>query len=372
MKDYINFDKSKDFKFIKSLGSGGTGQTLLLLDETTNLEFAFKKFRTNDKESEDELYRRFVDEIKILLKIYHPNIVRIFDYYLYPEQKTGYIQMEYINGAEIDDYRTVNDSEIWNSIFVDLISAFSYLESSKILHRDIRPANILITSEGCPKIIDFGFGLAIPQDRSDGTSILLNWPVSQWPEELEVANPKYTSQTEIYFLGKLLKKLELNKCNKFRYSNIINKMSKTDPSERFATFKEINQTISRRDFQLIEFTPSEKEIYKKFADGLLNILANHIENFTPVKDPEIVIDRLASIVTISGLEDYAQDYRAILKCFVDNEVSWYTRREFENKRIMDFYEMISRMDLAKQQTVVENIIARLRKVSIEREDEIPF
>lgn len=91
MKEYINFDKSKDFKFIKTLGSGGTGQTILLLDETTDLEFAFKKFKVSNIESQDDLYRRFVDEIKILIKIYHPNVVRIFDYYLYPEDKVHII-----------------------------------------------------------------------------------------------------------------------------------------------------------------------------------------------------------------------------------------------------------------------------------------
>lgn len=372
MKDYINFDKSKDFKFIKKLGSGGTGQTILLLDETTNLEFAFKKFITEDIENEDDLYRRFVDEIKILFSIYHPNIVRIFNYYLYPDRKTGYIQMEYINGSTIEEYRKVDDSEIWNQIFIDLISAFTYLENNKILHRDIRPANILITSEGKPKIIDFGFGLAISPDKNSGTSILLNWPVTQWPDELVGSNPIYTFQSEIYFLGKLLKKLDLNKCSNFKYNNIISKMTNSDPVERYSTFSEVSSLIAKRDLQYIEFTTLEKDTYKKFADNLINITANHLESFNPVNDIEVVTERLSKLVQNSSLEEYAQDYRSIIRCFVDNEVSWFSRREFANSRIIDFYNMIIQMDSIRQQTIIDNIIIRLSKVKIEYESDIPF
>lgn len=61
--------------------------------------FAFKKYVPKDFNYIDELYKRFVDEIKILFTISHPNIVRVYNYYLYPEIKHGYLQMEYIEGG---------------------------------------------------------------------------------------------------------------------------------------------------------------------------------------------------------------------------------------------------------------------------------
>ena len=93
--DVITFDAKKNFTFVKTLGTGGTGDTHLFKDETTDILFAFKKYVPKDANYVDELYSRFVDEIKILFNISHPNIVRIYNYYLYPQAKTGYLQMEY-------------------------------------------------------------------------------------------------------------------------------------------------------------------------------------------------------------------------------------------------------------------------------------
>ena len=83
--DLIVFDSKKNFKYIKSLGAGGTGDTHLFLDETTGIPFAIKKYAPKDFRYVDEYYSRFVDEIIILFNITHPNIVRIYNYYLYPE-----------------------------------------------------------------------------------------------------------------------------------------------------------------------------------------------------------------------------------------------------------------------------------------------
>jgi len=64
----------------------------------------------------DELYRNFVEEIKLLHMINHQNIVRVFNYYLYPEEKTGYILMEFISGFDIEDYLRRFPEDV-NSIF---------------------------------------------------------------------------------------------------------------------------------------------------------------------------------------------------------------------------------------------------------------
>lgn len=65
--------------------------------------------------------------------------------------------MEYIEGCNIDEYIKANPKAI-NDIFVQTISGFKYLEDNGIMHRDIRPGNILVSTDGIPKIIDFGFG----------------------------------------------------------------------------------------------------------------------------------------------------------------------------------------------------------------------
>ena len=93
----IKFSKPKYYEFVKALKAGGTGKTLLMRDSTINELFVCKKYDPEQKEYEDEFYNRFVEEIKIMYSVYHNNIVRIYDYFLYPEYKTGYIIMEYIS-----------------------------------------------------------------------------------------------------------------------------------------------------------------------------------------------------------------------------------------------------------------------------------
>ena len=129
--DVITFDAKKNFTFVKVLGGGGTGDTLLFKDETTDMLFAIKKYVPKDKRYIDEHYVRFVDEIKILFNISHPNIVRIYNYYLYPQAKTGFLQMEYIDGTCIDQYEPMPwDEKGWEEIFTDVIGAFEYLEKN--------------------------------------------------------------------------------------------------------------------------------------------------------------------------------------------------------------------------------------------------
>ena len=76
--EIIKFTRTKELKYIRKLGSGGTGDTHLFLDETTNLQFAVKKYRPLDEQHLKDYYARFVDEIKILFNLFHPNIVRIY------------------------------------------------------------------------------------------------------------------------------------------------------------------------------------------------------------------------------------------------------------------------------------------------------
>ena len=179
----IKFQKPKCFEFVKALKSGGTGKTVLMRDTTINEFFVCKKYDPEQKEYEDAFYNRFVEEIKIMYSVYNSNIVRIYDYFLYPERKTGYIIMEYIEGENIEEYFQLANQENINSVFVQMINAFSYLEQHNILHRDIRAANVMVNEKGDIKIIDFGFGKKLNEGQKDKqASVLLNWPASKVPK----------------------------------------------------------------------------------------------------------------------------------------------------------------------------------------------
>lgn len=222
------------------------------------MNFAIKKY-TPQKEQDREIYfKRFIDEIKILFKVSHDNIVRIYSYYLYPEAKTWYIQMEYIDGDTIDKIIPSTFGKSWNDYFIDTINAFDYLYEKGILHRDIRASNFMIDKlTGTLKVIDFGFGKTI-EKTDDPNSIRLNWPATIHPEEV-ITEGNYNYATEIYYIGELFKHL-VQDDNTFMYDEILKKMLEYSPQKRYKDYKQIKEDISNNLLSQISFSEAERVI----------------------------------------------------------------------------------------------------------------
>lgn len=129
--------------------------------------------------------------------------MRVFNYYLYPEQLAGYILMEYVDGSDVSDYLRDNPQNV-NETFLQTIAGFRYLESNGILHRDVRPGNILVRADGAVKIIDLGFGKRVQMPEDFDKSISLNW----WCQPpAEFSRNLYDYRTEVYFVGKLFENI---------------------------------------------------------------------------------------------------------------------------------------------------------------------
>lgn len=368
----VEFDRKKQFKHIKVLGVGGTGDAHLFEDETTDMLFAFKKYSPKDSNFIEEHYDRFVDEIKILFKISHPNIVRVYNYYLYPEFKLGYLQMEYIDGEAIDEYNPDFSYKNWEDIFTEVVLSFEYLEYKNILHRDIRPANILIDKNHNVKIIDFGFGKKLENKGQNGKSVLLNWPVTQLPDET-AKEGIYNHKTEIFFLGKLFQNILGDDLVGFKFEHIIMKMIEIMPAERYSTFIEVSQEISKGVISEINFTDEEKETYMVFADGLLKHISNYLDKYEPINDVSITLGRLASLIRNSSLESYIQDNTKLIYCFINGKYSYKLRNDIQVTTIIDFYNLLNSLVPYKQKIVLDNIYTRLAKIPVKiSDDDLPF
>ena len=97
--DVIPFVKQKDYIMVNNdLGGGSFGKTVLLQDPFIDELFVAKKYEPEYDGIKEQFYKNFLDEIKILYKLNHRNIVRIYNYYAYENIYTGYILMEYIDG----------------------------------------------------------------------------------------------------------------------------------------------------------------------------------------------------------------------------------------------------------------------------------
>lgn len=369
----VTFDSSKQFKFIKKLGSGGTGDTNLFLDESVDMHFAIKKYSPSKENDIEECYKRFIDEIKILFTIFHKNIVRIYNYYLYPSSKTGYIQMEYIDGKTIDKIDPLDYDKTWNEYFLETINAFDYLFENQILHRDIRTSNFMVTEDGTLKIIDFGFGKQFSENNQQN-SICLNWPATIHPEEV-VINKEYTYATEIYYIGELFKHLVENDST-FLYKEILNKMLEYSPSKRYTSYKEIKQDISDNLFSQIDFTDDEKSIYIAFADGLYDSISKFTSTPEFKYDTENIRVSLEKIVKISSLEYYVQRNNDVISCFVSASFKYRPKKIIKSDALINFYRLLVDSNNSKKNIIVNSIIARLKNVPVEIEvdpfDDLPF
>lgn len=147
-----------DYKIVKQLGSGGFGQVFLLEDKETGWERCGKLIRRDSLsafESED-----IMNEIETLSKMDHPNIVKIICYYLTEEHI--FIVSEYLDGGELFDRIVKNKrfSEVNAAPFMaQILSALAYLHKNKIVHRDVKPENIVFETQeedAVLKLIDFG------------------------------------------------------------------------------------------------------------------------------------------------------------------------------------------------------------------------
>ncbi|MEO2211036.1 protein kinase family protein [Paenibacillus amylolyticus] len=371
--ELVKFDSMKNFRYLSPLGSGGTGDAHLFKDETTDMLFAFKKYAPKDGNNSDDTYRRFVDEIKILFNISHNNIVRVFNYYLYSEAKTGYLQMEYVEGTAINEFEPSFWKD-WEDIFKEVIYAFEYLEEKKILHRDIRPANILIDKDENVKVIDFGFGKKLELEETGGESIFLNWPVTQWPNETQLEGI-YNHQSEIYFIGKLFQNILRDKgeMGSFKFNHIIEIMTKLDPNERYTSFNNISQAISEGVLSEINFSFTEKDTYKKFADALVSHISHYNDKYDPINDIDSILNKLGALIRSSSLETFIQDNSQLIRCFIKGSYAYIKRCDIEVQHVKNFYQLLVGLDAYKKKIVLDNIQTRLGGVKINiTDDDLPF
>lgn len=370
----IKFSKPKYYEFVKALKAGGTGKTLLMRDSTINELFVCKKYDPEQKEYEDEFYNRFVEEIKIMYSVYHNNIVRIYDYFLYPEYKTGYIIMEYIKGENIEEYFRLADGEDINSIFVQIINAFLYLEQHNILHRDIRATNIMIDEKGDIKVIDFGFGKKLIKEQQENqASVLLNWPASKVPDE--IYSEQYGIQTEIFYVGYLIKNIiEKYNIKCFKYGILLEKMIQVNPVNRIHSFEEIQNSIAEQTFEQINFTDEEKEIYQKFANSICALLYQIKDSLSIEKDSSIIIEKLRVILRDNSLEEYITNVTTLISIFVKSDYRYYNNR-VEVYKVKDFYEFFLNQADAVKEIILNNLYGRIGNIPVidsAFDEELPF
>lgn len=187
------------YKIIDMIGGGGMANVYLAHDMILDRDVAVKMLRL-DFANDEEFIRRFHREAQSATSLVHPNIVSIYD--VGEEQDLYYIVMEYVAGQTLKQYIQQNSPlavEDTINIMKQLTSAISHAHQNHIIHRDIKPHNILIDHLGNVKITDFGIAMALSATSITQTNSVLGSVHYLSPEQARggMANKK----SDIYSLG---------------------------------------------------------------------------------------------------------------------------------------------------------------------------
>ncbi|WP_163101454.1 Stk1 family PASTA domain-containing Ser/Thr kinase [Peribacillus alkalitolerans] len=187
------------YKIIEMVGGGGMANVYLAQDMILEREVALKILRM-DFSNDEEFIRRFNREAQSATSLAHPNIVSIYD--VGEEDNIYFIVMEYVRGLTLKQYIQKNHPipvEKTLDIMSQITAAISHAHQNGIIHRDIKPQNILIDDHGNVKITDFGIAMALSATSITQTNAVLGSVHYLSPEQARggMANKK----SDIYSLG---------------------------------------------------------------------------------------------------------------------------------------------------------------------------
>ncbi len=371
--DIVNFLRSRDYEFIKEIGQGACGRTVLLYDHVINEHFVCKKYSPLDKNNKVKFFNQFIDEIKLLYQTYNPNVVRVFNYFLYPEIHTGYILMEYIQGTDIENYLKQYPEQA-NEVFSQTIDAFFYLHKMDIVHRDIRPQNIMVSDDGIVKVIDFGFGKQLTDLKQPKKSITLNWYCDARPDEFD--NNEYLFITDIYFVGKLFERIIKDyQISHFKYTSMLGRMCHRDRETRVQSFYEINSDIQKDKFDEIPFEKKELIMYRSFADALDDCISKIECKVKYIDDIALVEAKLKESYMKFMMEEYVTSVSSVVRCFIQGSYYYNSNTSFPVSVVNDFLDLLRSASTEKKRIIVSNLHTRfdsIKRYDQELEDSVPF
>lgn len=201
-KGYLLGDR---YRIIDTLGEGGMANVYLAEDIILQRKVAVKILRL-DLQKEPQTLARFQREALATSELSHPNIVMVLD--VGTDHGLPYMVMEYVDGPDLKDYIRANSPlNLGNIIKImdQILSAMSLAHKHNVIHRDLKPQNILMDKHGNIKIADFGIAVALNQNSVTQTNSAIGSVHYMSPEQTR--GGLVTKQSDIYSLGIILYEL---------------------------------------------------------------------------------------------------------------------------------------------------------------------
>jgi len=252
----------------REIGRGGMATVYLATQESLHRSVVLKVLDSVKRSSVEDLTARFLDEGRIVASLKHPNIVTIYDIGLAGDEM--YISMEYIEGGDLKERL---ESHILPDDVLDYLvkisSALNEAHKKGVIHRDVKPANILFRDDNTPLLTDFGIAKQVEDDKDlTSTGIFLGSPNYVSPEQAEGAH--LDGRADIYSLGCILYEM-LTGYKPYHSDSVIDIViqHKTSPVPTLPD--------SLKEFQPLLNLMMAKEREERFQDA--TSLIEYLENF---------------------------------------------------------------------------------------------
>jgi len=246
------------YRIEREIGTGGMGTVYLAsrADQQFEKQVAIKIVRA--ELAAGVVLTRFRNERQILAGLEHPNIARMLDGGTAPDGRP-YLVMEFVDGLPLNEYVAAShpsrDARL--ELFGKICSAVQHAHQHLVIHRDLKPGNILVTAGGEPKLLDFGIAKLI-EPGSEGlnqtqTVVQLFTPAYASPEQL--AGEPVTTASDIYSLGVLLYELLTGRLHVTKgadskqlpgdLKNIVGMALRPEPERRYRSASELADDLRR-------------------------------------------------------------------------------------------------------------------------------
>lgn len=277
-------EKTMDISLRSYLGSGGMADVALYIDNRLNRKVAVKILRTKEKDK----IARFDNEAKISAALHQENLPVVYNYL--KDGERHWLMMEYIEGIDISEIlRRPHHQRIpplvAAMIMREVARALEYLHEQNIIHRDIKPGNVRLASDGQVKLMDFGIAKDQTSDLTfTSTGVIIGTPSYMSPEQ--ASGDKITAQSDLFSLGSLTYEMVTGSKPFSGESNIhvINTIAQC----RFKPVDKVNPAVPRELVQIIHKAmarnpssryPTAGEIIRDINQFLHSISQIEIKNF---------------------------------------------------------------------------------------------